>query len=134
MNFKGAFRSKELQRALKKLPGEYTKNIIVAQEKTAKEILKFMRIMAPQDSGELKSEMYIQRDDNGRRISVEAAKPNKEDQIKAVAIHVGRTRGDRGTTVGIPYVGRARQIGKAKHKGRMNRALLKARKDLGLRK
>jgi hypothetical protein len=137
MNFKGAFRSKELQKALKKLPGEYTKNIIVAQEKTAKEILKFMRIMAPGDAnttGELKEGMYIQRDDGGLRISVEAARPNKEDQIKAVAIHVGRTRGNRGTTVGIPYVGRARQIGKLKHKGRMNRALLKARKDLGLRK
>ena len=138
MNFKGAFRSKELQKALKKLPGEYTKNIIVAQEKTAKEILKFMRIMAPggapKTSGDLKAGIYIQREDGGRRISVEAARPNKEDQIKAVAIHVGRTRGNRGTTVGIPYVGRARQIGKAKHKGRMNRALLKARKDLGLRK
>ena len=137
MNFKGAFRSKELQKALKKLPGEYEKNIIVAQEKTAKEILKFMRIMAPGDgnsSGDLKDGMYIQREDGVRRISAEAARPNKEDQIKAVAIHVGRTRGDRGTTVGIPYVGRARQIGKAKHKGRMNRALLKARKDLGLRK
>jgi hypothetical protein len=134
MNFKGVFRSKELKTALKKLPGAYEKNIIAAQEKTAKEVLKYMRMMAPEDKGELKSEMYIQREDGGRRISAEAARSNKEDQIKAVAIHVGRRKGDRGETVGIPFVGRARQLGTAKHKGRMTRALLKARKEVGLKK
>lgn len=136
MKFKGTLRTKEIQAAFKKLPGAYKKNIIVAQEKTAKEVLKFMRIMAPGDantSGELKDGMYIQKDNNGLRISAEAAQPNKEDQIKAVAIHVGRTRGDRGTTVGIPFVGRARQLGKQKHVGRMNRALLNARKEVGLK-
>lgn len=136
MKFKGTLRTKEIQAAFKKLPGAYEKNIIVAQEKTAKEVLKFMRIMAPGDektSGELKDGMYIQKDSNGLRISAEAAQPNKEDQIKAVAIHAGRTRGNRGTTVGIPFVGRARQLGKQKHVGRMNRALLNARKEVGLK-
>lgn len=134
MKFKGTLRTKEIQAALKKLPGAYEKNIGIAQEKTAKEILKFMRIMAPGErSGELKTEMYIQKDSNGLRISAEAAQPNKEDQIKAVAIHAGRTRGNRGTTVGIPFVGRARQLGKQKHVGRMNRALLNARKEVGLK-
>jgi hypothetical protein len=137
VKFKGTLRTKEIQAAFKKLPGAYEKNIITAQEKTAKEILKFMRIMAPggapKTSGDLKAEMYIQKDSNGLRISAEAAQPNKEDQIKAVAIHAGRTRGNRGTTVGIPFVGRARQLGKQKHVGRMNRALLNARKEVGLK-
>ena len=135
MKFKLLFQSKEVREALKKLPAAYEKNIIDAQEKSAKEALKFMRILAPgKASGELKSEMYINREDGGRRIAAEAAEPNKEDQIKAVAIHAGRKRGNRGTTTGIPYVGRARGMIKMKHKGRVTRALLQARKQVGLKK
>lgn len=134
MKFNLKFQSREVRQGLKKLPAAYEKNIIDAQDKTAKEALKFMRMLAPEDTGELKSEMYIQREDGGRKISAEAAAPNKQDQIKARSIHGGRDRGSKGETDAIAFVGRARGMIKTKHKGRVTRALLKARKEVGLKK
>lgn len=121
-----------LKRALKKLPEAQRKHIKVAIERSAKEVYRLARIMVPVDTGDLKSQMHIKREDKGLSVSVEAAKLTKEDQIKARAVHAGRRKGNRGTTVGVPYMKRAEELVEKKHEGRITRALHKAKKEVGL--
>jgi hypothetical protein len=121
-----------LKRALKKLPAAQRKHMKDALEKSANETMRFARIMVPTDSGDLKSQLHIVRENDGLTFSVEAAKKTKEDQIKARAVHAGRRRGNRGTTEGVPYMRRAQKMVAGKHKGRVTRALSKAKKEVGL--
>lgn len=124
--------ARALKRALKKLPAAQKKHMKDALDKSANEVLRFARIMVPVDSGELKSQLHIVKEDDGLTVSVEAAKLTKEDQIKARAVHAGRRKGKRGETVGTPYMRRAQKMVGPKHKGRVTRALSKAKKEVGL--
>lgn len=124
--------SRKLQLALKKLPAAQRKHMKDALDKSANEAMRFARIMVPVKSGDLKSQIHIKKEDDGMTVSVEAASPAKEDQIKARAVHAGRTKGNRGTTDGVPYIRRAQKMVAPKHRGRITRAMNKAKKEVGL--
>lgn len=124
--------ARQVKAAFKKLPAVQRKHMIDAIDKTSKDVLRFARILVPSDSGDLKSQLHIKREEGGLKVSVEAAKPTKEDQIKARAVHAGRKQGQRGTTEGNPYMRRAQKMAGVKHKGRVTRALNKAKKEVGL--
>ena len=124
--------AKSVTTALENLPRAQRKHMRDALDKSAKETLRFARILVPTDSGSLKSQMHILKQDDGLTVAVEAARKTREDQTKARAIHAGRRKGERGTTVGVPFMRRAQKMVAAKHKGRVSRALSKAKREVGL--
>jgi hypothetical protein len=123
-----------VRKAMRDLPREQRKHIGDVIRKSSLEGLRWMRTLAPSDTGELKAGMYVkfEASDNGVTASVEAAKEGKASQIKAMSIEGGRKNSTgRGTTDGYHFVSRTRSLLGAKHAGRINRAIKKATKEAG---
>ena len=128
-----------VRKAMRDLPIEQRKHIGDAIKKSTAEGLRWMRTLAPSDTGELKAGMHskYQADSDGVIASVEAARDDKASQIKAMSIEGGRKYRDgvntayRGTTDGYHFVSRTRSLLAKKHAGRINRAIKKATKEAG---
>ena len=128
-----------VRKGFRNLPREQRKHIGDAIKKSTAEGLRWMRTLAPSDSGELKAGMHILYEENNDGIiaSVEAAKDDKESQIKANTLEGGRKYRDgvnspfRGTSEGYYFLNRTRSLLGKKQAGRLNRAVKKAVKEAG---
>tara|TARA_R110002124_G_scaffold182573_1_gene349969 strand:- start:31 stop:444 length:414 start_codon:yes stop_codon:yes gene_type:complete len=128
-----------VRKAMRDLPIEQRKHIGDAIKKSSAEGLRWMRTLAPSDSGELKAGMHTLYEENNDGIiaSVEAAKDDKESQIKANTLEGGRKYRDgvnspfRGTSEGYYFLNRTRSLLGKKQAGRLNRAVKKAVKEAG---
>jgi hypothetical protein len=127
------------------LPRKQRKYIGDAIRTSALEGVRWARAMAPEDTGALKAGIHA-KFEFGKdllKASVEAAPDDGPSQAKALSIEFGRryTRKrrapgrngsvDRGTTEGVPFMRRTQKLLGQKHKGRVNRAIKKAAKELG---
>lgn len=128
-----------VRKAMRDLPIEQRKHIGDAIKKSSAEGLRWMRTLAPSDTGELKAGMHILYEENNDGIiaSVEAAKDDKESQIKANTLEGGRKYRDgvnspfRGRSEGYYFVNRTRSLLGKKQAGRLDRAVKKAVKGAG---
>jgi hypothetical protein len=137
--------SRALQKSFRDLPRKQRKYIGDAIRTSALEGVRWARAMAPEDTGALKAGIHA-KFEFGKdllKASVEAAPDDGPSQAKALSIEFGRryTRKrrapgrngsvDRGTTEGVPFMRRTQKLLGQKHKGRVNRAIKKAAKELG---
>lgn len=138
--------SRALQKSFRDLPRKQRKYIGDAIRTSALEGVRWARAMAPEDTGALKAGIHA-RFEFGKdllKASVEAAPDDGPSQAKALSIEFGRryTRKrrspgrngllNRGTTEPVPFMRRTQKLLGQKHKGRVNRAIKKAVKELGL--
>lgn len=138
--------SRALQKSFRDLPRKQRKYIGDAIRTSALEGVRWARAMAPEDTGALKAGIHA-KFEFGKdllKASVEAAPDDGPSQAKALSIEFGRryTRKrrspgrngllNRGTTEPVPFIRRTQKLLGQKHKGRVNRAIKKAVKELGL--
>jgi hypothetical protein len=138
--------SRALQKSFRDLPRKQRKYIGDAIRTSALEGVRWARAMAPSDTGALKAGIHA-KFEFGKdllKASVEAAPDDGPSQAKALSVEFGRryTRKrrapgrngllNRGTTEGVPFMQRTQKLLGQKHKGRVNRAIKKAVKELGL--
>ena len=138
--------SRALQKSFRELPRKQRKYIGDAIRTSALEGVRWARAMAPEDTGALKAGIHA-KFEFGKdllKASVEAAPDDGPSQAKALSIEFGRryTRKrrspgrngllNRGTTEPVPFMRRTQKLLGQKHKGRVNRAIKKAVKELGL--
>jgi len=138
--------SRALQKSFRDLPRKQRKYIGDAIRTSALEGVRWARAMAPEDTGALKAGIHA-KFEFGKdllKASVEAAPDDGPSQAKALSIEFGRryTRKrrspgrngllNRGTTEPVPFMRRTQKLLGQKHKGRVNRAIKKAVKELGL--
>ena len=131
-------KSKGLRKALKDFPRRTAKNLELAIIKSVNEGVGFAKVMVPRGTGDLAAGIHakFESGDGIFKGSVEAAAPEKEPQRKALAVEFGRRKEStpsRGTTEPVPYIRRAQAIIAPKHKGRITRAINKAKKEVGLK-
>tara|TARA_R110000744_G_scaffold90512_1_gene175717 strand:+ start:7872 stop:8285 length:414 start_codon:yes stop_codon:yes gene_type:complete len=128
-----------VRKGFRDLPREQRKHIGDAIRKSSLEGLRWMRTLAPSDTGELKAEMHVkfEASDTGIIASVEAAKVDKASQIKANTLEGGRKYREgvktpfRGRSEGYYFVNRSRSLLGPKHASRISRAMVKAMKGAG---
>ena len=114
---------KQLKRTMKVLPLEVQSEVRRAVVKNVSEGVKIARTLAPDVSGETKSEIFAKFDIDGLGGSIEAAQPDKESQIKSKAIEFGREKGDRGTTDPQPFIRPTQEYLSKRFRGRISRAI-----------
>jgi hypothetical protein len=139
MKFDGLVDAKKVQGGFKKLPKEIRRELFNAMRKSMNEGVALARTLAPIGSGKPDPDLGRLKDGiHGKMVvrkdiimaSVEAAPPEKQAQIKARAVEFGR-KNDRvglGTTQPHPFITRAQQLLREKHKRRQRSAINKAAK------
>ena len=150
MKFDGLVDAKRIQGGFKKLPKEIRRELFNAMRKSMNEGVALARTLAPIGSGKPDPDLGRLKDGiHGKMVvrkdiimaSVEAAPPEKEAQIKARAVEFGRKNGrvglgtrlkgapsSTGTTEPHPFITRAQQLLREKHKRRQRSAINKAAK------
>ena len=133
---------KQLQKALKDFPRHTSNNLEAAIIKSVNEALGLAKVMVPRDTGDLASGIHakFESGDGVFKGSVEAAEAKKDPQEKARAVEFGRRYHEgpyehpyRGITGPAPYIQRAQEIVNEKHRGRITRAINKAKKQTGFK-
>ena len=129
---------KRLKKALKDFQRHTSNNLEAAIIKSVNQALGLAKVMVPRDTGDLASGIHakFESGDGVFKGSVEAAAPEKEPQKKARAVEFGRRKEStpsRGKTGPVPYIQRAQEIVGQKHKGRITRAISKAKKQAGFK-
>lgn len=119
--------TKKLKKQLMEAPKEVRKRLAAANQKSASEALSVARVLISPSSksGKSYNDLFIETEDQGLTVAVQAAKPEKEDQIRAGAIEFGRKKGDKGTTTGKKYLRGARAYIAKKHLNRIRYAIRK---------
>lgn len=139
---------KPLLKSLKDLPRAQRKHIGDTLRKSVFEGVRLAKVLAPDGNGDLKSGIHakFERSKTSFRGSIEAAPSDRESQIKALSVEFGRTGSggsrqirdannpsDKGKTDPNPFIRRTQDILGKKMKGRINRAINKAVKEVGFK-
>jgi hypothetical protein len=102
--------SAKLAKQLRDAPEAVHRNVVKSIKLNTEQAARMARSLVPVKSGELKSWIFTQYDDEGMMGSVEAAPPARDEQIKAKAVEFGRKKGNRGATVAQPYIRTAQKL------------------------
>lgn len=111
---------------LMKLPVKEQARIARAIRTNTEKTAKIARALAPVREGYTKGDIHTKYEPSGMRASVEAARPTKDEQIRAGAIEFGRKKGIRGTTHPQPYIRPAQGYMGRRFARSIRRALKKA--------
>jgi len=120
---------KKLIRKLSDLPVKVQHRVAQAVKRNTEEGARVARALAPIREGYTKGDIFTQYEPDGMKGSVEAARPFKDEQIRAGAIEFGRKRGLRGTTAPQPYIRPAQEFLGKKFGRSIRRAVKKAAKE-----
>tara|TARA_B110000977_G_scaffold201644_1_gene297450 strand:+ start:4543 stop:4941 length:399 start_codon:yes stop_codon:yes gene_type:complete len=123
--------AKKLMKQFDKIPEAVERQMKKTIKRQTEATARLARNLVPFTSGELKAMIHTkyQNDKDEYFGSVEAAPPNKNDQIKAGAVEFGRTKGDRGTTEAQPYIRLAQKLQGPKFKKSMKAAIKRGIKE-----
>lgn len=122
---------KKLSRQLGRLPVHIRKHVSDAVKKSTEEGAKIARTLAPEDSGQTKSDIRTEYKDQGMTgivVAIETSAP-KAKKDRAYSIEHGRKKGASGTTEGSHHIWRTRQYMAKRVTARMKRAVNKAAKE-----
>ncbi len=123
--------AKQLKRTLAKAPQAVRAEVRKAVIKNVNEGVALAKTLAPDVSGETKANIRAKYDSDFLAGSVEAAAPEKREQIRAKAIEFGRKEGDKGTTDPQPYIQPTYQYLAKRFRGRISRAIGKGVRAAG---
>lgn len=101
---------KKLIKKLSDLPVKVQHRVAQAVKRNTEKGARVARALAPIREGYTKGDIFTQYEPDGMKGSVEAARPYKDEQIRAKAIEFGRKNGLRGTTAPQPYIRPAQEF------------------------
>ncbi len=124
--------SKKLIRQLDQLPDSARSHIRKAIRRNTEEGARVARTLAPELTGQTKSQITTEYSTNGLRGEVVVIDSNapRAEKDRAYSIEHGRKKGDHGRTEGAQFVWTTRRYLAKKFRGRMKRAIKKAVKDV----
>jgi hypothetical protein len=123
---------RKLRGQLKSLKGTSRKHVVDAIEKSTLEGVRVAKVLAPDETGETKSDIHAEFKEQGmvgEVVAIESSAPRSEKD-RAYSVEHGRKKGNSGTTAGSHHIWRTRQYLGKKLKNRIGRAIRKAAKEV----